>query len=58
MADRHFPNEMADFVEEEHGQSSISQSTLHGLLRLPYPKLADKFLEAALDLKEKVGFFL
>ncbi|KAG6528250.1 lanC-like protein GCL2 isoform X2 [Zingiber officinale] len=54
MADRYFPNEMPDFVEEEHEQASISQSTLHGLLRLPYPKLADKFLEAALDLKEKV----
>ncbi|URE04641.1 Lanthionine synthetase C-like protein [Musa troglodytarum] len=52
MADRYFPNEMPDFVEEQEG--AVAQSTLHSLLCLPYAKLADKFLRAALDLKEKV----
>ncbi|RRT52276.1 hypothetical protein B296_00040612 [Ensete ventricosum] len=52
MADRYFPNEMPDFVEEQEG--AVAQSTLHSLLCLPYTKLTDKFLRAALDLKEKV----
>ncbi|XP_073001180.1 lanC-like protein GCL2 [Typha latifolia] len=52
MADRFFPNEMPDFVEETDG--AATQSNLHNLLCLPYPKVADKFLRAALDLKEKV----
>ncbi|RWW24845.1 hypothetical protein BHE74_00014018 [Ensete ventricosum] len=55
MADRYFPNEMPDFVEEQEG--AVAQSTLHSLLCLPYTKLTDKFLRAALDLKEKVALF-
>ncbi|OAY72749.1 lanC-like protein GCL2 [Ananas comosus] len=54
MADRFFPNEMPDFVEEEKESSRAQPSTLLALLSLPYPKLADKLLKAALDLKEQV----
>nr|XP_009400289.1 PREDICTED: lanC-like protein GCL2 [Musa acuminata subsp. malaccensis] len=52
MANRFFPNDLPEFVEEKEGV--VAQSTLHNLLYLPYPKLADKLLKAALDLKDKV----
>ena len=54
MANRFFPNDLPEFVEENQGV--VAQSTLHNLLYLPYPKLADKLLKAALDLKDKVNF--
>ncbi|WOL06039.1 hypothetical protein Cni_G14771 [Canna indica] len=52
MADRFFRNDLPDFVEEEEG--AVTQSTLHHLLSLPYPKFSDKLLKAALELKGKV----
>ncbi|KAJ1694144.1 hypothetical protein LUZ63_010842 [Rhynchospora breviuscula] len=53
MADRFFPNEMPDFVEETEGAAATG-SSLTRLLSLPYPKLSDKLLKAGLDLKEKI----
>ncbi|KAJ4774398.1 LanC-like protein 2 [Rhynchospora pubera] len=53
MADRFFPNEMPDFVEETEGAAATG-SSLARLLSLPYPKLSEKLLKAGLDLKEKI----
>ncbi|MQL90907.1 hypothetical protein Taro_023506 [Colocasia esculenta] len=54
MADRFFPNEMPAFVAEAEGEEAVAGNPLQGLLALPYPKAADRFLRSALDLKEKV----
>jgi hypothetical protein len=53
MADRFFPNEMPDFVEERESTASTGSSLIR-LLSLPYPQLSAKLLKAGLDLKEKV----
>eukprot|EP00252_Welwitschia_mirabilis_P016049 TRINITY_DN35506_c0_g1_i1.p1 TRINITY_DN35506_c0_g1~~TRINITY_DN35506_c0_g1_i1.p1 ORF type:complete len:444 (+),score=78.98 TRINITY_DN35506_c0_g1_i1:175-1506(+) len=60
MADsRYFPNTMPDFVEEEE-ESSYSERTtskdtsLLRILRMPYARAADNFLQAASSLKEKI----
>ncbi|KAI0500016.1 hypothetical protein KFK09_018224 [Dendrobium nobile] len=52
MADRFFPNDMPDFVQET--EITASDSTLHKLLSLPYPKAAERLLRAGLDLSETV----
>ncbi|KAL6561589.1 LanC-like protein gcl2 [Orobanche minor] len=63
MADRYFPNEMPDFVqenpnviEERHGGVEIhpqgTQESLLRLLSLPRSTLAPQLQRAALDLKE------
>ncbi|KAL0913247.1 hypothetical protein M5K25_016691 [Dendrobium thyrsiflorum] len=52
MADRFFPNDMPDFVEET--EITASDSTLHKLLSLHYPKTAERLLRAGLDLSETV----
>ncbi|KAL3632311.1 LanC-like protein gcl2 [Castilleja foliolosa] len=62
MADRYFPNEMPDFVQEspnvaEEGpdiQPRATQASLIRLLQLPYSNLSSKFQHAALDLKETI----
>jgi len=56
MADRFFPNDIPDSIEEGAASSpaaELSSSSLHTLLSLPYPALADRFLRAALDLNQK-----
>ncbi|CAN6249463.1 unnamed protein product [Urochloa humidicola] len=58
MADRFFPNDLPGYVEEAAAPAPAvepsSSSSLHTLLSLPYPALADRFLHAALQLKQKV----
>ncbi|WVZ86504.1 hypothetical protein U9M48_033268 [Paspalum notatum var. saurae] len=57
MADRFFPNDMPGYVEETAASPMAtelcSSSFLHTLLSLPYPALADHFLRAAHQLKQK-----
>ncbi|KAK1284278.1 hypothetical protein QJS10_CPB21g00558 [Acorus calamus] len=53
MADRFFPNEMPDFVEESSDQSGSGDSLL-SLLASPYPAASQRFLRSALDLKDKI----
>lgn len=57
MADRFFPNDMPEFVEERESAATTTGSSLTRLLSLPYPQLSAKLLKAGLDLKEKVSFF-
>ncbi|KAL6641257.1 hypothetical protein ACP70R_019438 [Stipagrostis hirtigluma subsp. patula] len=56
MADRFFPNDFPDFVAEAgpDGEGGRPAAGLRGLLSLPYPRLSDRFLRAALRLKDKV----
>lgn len=54
MADRYFPNEMPELLAESESSAASASSSLSKLLYLPYPKIEDKFLRAALQLKEKV----
>ncbi|XP_062201471.1 lanC-like protein GCL2 isoform X2 [Phragmites australis] len=58
MADRFFPNDFPDFVAEASGgdgQGCVDRRVgLRGLLSLPYPRLSDRLLRAALRLKDKV----
>ncbi|KAL6651089.1 hypothetical protein ACP70R_010014 [Stipagrostis hirtigluma subsp. patula] len=57
MADRFFPNDMPNYVAEGAAPPPAADgpsSSLHALLSLPYPALADRFLRAALQLKQKV----
>ncbi|KAJ0968949.1 hypothetical protein J5N97_021826 [Dioscorea zingiberensis] len=60
MADRYFPNDLPDFVQETDEATAATAATaddsssLLNLLSLPYLKTAEQFLRAALDLKEKV----
>ncbi|KAK3152954.1 hypothetical protein QOZ80_2BG0165770 [Eleusine coracana subsp. coracana] len=56
MADRFFPNDFLDFVAEvPEGEGGVDRPAgLRGLLSLPYSKLSDRFLHAALRLKDKV----
>jgi len=58
MADRYFPNEMTAFVDKVEFAAAAaageSSSSLSKLLYLPYPKAAEIFLRAALQIKEKV----
>ncbi|KAL6883514.1 hypothetical protein ACP4OV_010928 [Aristida adscensionis] len=51
MADRFFPNHFPDFVAEASDGDGDRPA---GLLSLPYPSLSDRFLRAALRLKDKV----
>lgn len=55
MADRFFPNDFPDFVAEvPDGEGGVERPAgLRGLLSLPYAKLSDRFLRAALQLKDK-----
>ncbi|GJN19767.1 hypothetical protein PR202_gb07076 [Eleusine coracana subsp. coracana] len=55
MADRFFPNDFLDFVAEvPEGEGGVDRPAgLRGLLSLPYSKLSDRFLHAALRLKDK-----
>ncbi|TVT97546.1 hypothetical protein EJB05_57209, partial [Eragrostis curvula] len=55
MADRFFPNDFTDFVAEvPDGEGGVDRPAgLRGLLSLPYPKLSDRLLSAALRLKDK-----
>jgi hypothetical protein len=55
MADRFFPNDFPDFVAEvPDGEGGVDRPAgLHGLLSLPYRNLSDRFLRAALRLKDK-----
>ncbi|KQJ97297.1 lanC-like protein GCR2 isoform X2 [Brachypodium distachyon] len=55
MDDRFFPNELPDFVAEAtDADGDPPAAGLLGLLSLPYPKLSDRLLRAALRLKDKV----
>ncbi|XP_058082777.1 lanC-like protein GCR2 [Magnolia sinica] len=54
MTDRYFPNEMPDFVTETEESVKRGKASLTELLQLPYPKVAQKFLQSALDLKDKI----
>ena len=60
MADRFFPNEMPDFVEEkdEDSVSVGSEDSLLKLLSMPYSSLSERLKRAGLDLKETVHIFL
>ncbi|KAJ4977244.1 hypothetical protein NE237_002350 [Protea cynaroides] len=56
MADRFFHNEMPDFVPEateERAVEDVADSLLR-LLSLPYSALAERFKQAALDLKATI----
>ncbi|XP_062206011.1 lanC-like protein GCL2 [Phragmites australis] len=55
MADRFFPNDFPDFVAEaSDGDGEGVGDKATGLISLPYPRLADRLLRAALRLKDKV----
>ncbi|KAL5987660.1 hypothetical protein ACLOJK_035410 [Asimina triloba] len=56
MSDRCFRNEMPEFVPEtvEEGEMKRGSDSLTTILHLPYPKLAQKFLQRALPLKDKI----
>ncbi|XP_031484303.1 lanC-like protein GCR2 isoform X2 [Nymphaea colorata] len=59
MADRHFVNDMPDFVEErEDGEQEEAKTgeggSLKRLLFLPYDKASLKFLQAGVEIKDKV----
>ncbi|KAL5537701.1 hypothetical protein UlMin_043959 [Ulmus minor] len=58
MADRFFPNEMPDLVEESAVHETIPSQTakdsLTNLLSLPYKTLSDTLKISALDLKQKI----
>ncbi|KAF3796216.1 LanC-like protein [Nymphaea thermarum] len=56
MADRHFVNDMPDFVEErEDGeQEEAKTGEEKRLLFLPYDKASLKFLQAGVEIKDKV----
>ncbi|XP_078161654.1 lanC-like protein GCL2 isoform X2 [Carex rostrata] len=53
MADRFFPNEMPDYVDERES-SAATGSSLIRLLSLPDHELSAKFLKAGVDLKDKI----
>ncbi|XP_077223750.1 lanC-like protein GCL2 [Tasmannia lanceolata] len=52
MGDRFFPNEMPEFVTES--EETTTEDSLTNLLSLPYPKTAEKLMQFALDLKDKI----
>ncbi|CAM0956620.1 unnamed protein product [Alopecurus aequalis] len=54
MADRFFPNDLPDFVAETPDVGEPPAAGIRGLLSLPYPRLSDRLLRAALRLKDKV----
>ncbi|PSR95323.1 LanC-like protein [Actinidia chinensis var. chinensis] len=54
MADRFFPNEMPDFVEEKEPLTVASEDSLMKLLSMPYSSLSERLKRAGLDLKETV----
>ncbi|XP_043689971.1 lanC-like protein GCL2 [Telopea speciosissima] len=56
MADRFFHNEMPDFVPEATEETAVEGvgDSLVKLLSLPYPILAERFKQTALDLKETI----
>ncbi|KAI8558600.1 hypothetical protein RHMOL_Rhmol04G0108200 [Rhododendron molle] len=58
MADRFFPNDMPDFVEEKQEEEDRvtigSQDSLMSLLSMPYSSFSSRLKRAGLDLKEAV----
>ncbi|KAJ4975584.1 hypothetical protein NE237_000690 [Protea cynaroides] len=56
MADRFFHNEMPDFVPEATEETAVEDvaDSLLKLVSLPYSTLAQRFMRAALDLKETI----
>ena len=56
MADRFFPNEMPDFVEEKEEETVAvnSEDSLMKLLSMPYSALSERLKHAGLDIKETV----
>ncbi|XP_057459262.1 lanC-like protein GCL2 [Actinidia eriantha] len=56
MADRFFPNEMPDFVEEKDEETVAmnSEDSLMKLLSMPYSALFERLKHAGLDIKETV----
>ncbi|KAG8092134.1 hypothetical protein GUJ93_ZPchr0012g19767 [Zizania palustris] len=55
MGNRYFPNDLPDFVAEaSDGGEERAPAGVHGLLSIPYPRLSDRLLRAALRLKDKV----
>lgn len=53
MADRFFPNDLPDFVAEAPDGGDPPAAGLRSLLSLPYPRLSERLLRAALRLKDK-----
>lgn len=62
MADRYFPNELPDFVEEQAAEEAAAvvaaagrgRDSLTELLRLPYKAFSEKLESAALEIKDRV----
>jgi hypothetical protein len=54
MADRFFPNEMPDFVEEKEITMGSEEDSLARLLSMPYSSFSSRLKRAGLDLKESV----
>ncbi|KAK4746381.1 hypothetical protein SAY87_012693 [Trapa incisa] len=62
MADRYFPNDLPDFVEEQAAEEAATVTAASGrgrdslmvLLRLPYKSLSERLKSAALELKDTV----
>ncbi|KAK2973956.1 hypothetical protein RJ640_030135, partial [Escallonia rubra] len=57
MGDRFFHNEMAEYLKEAGGtrpSDGTGDGSLLELLCMPYPELAERFKEAALDLKKQI----
>ncbi|CAA3019739.1 lanC GCR2 [Olea europaea subsp. europaea] len=60
MADRFFPNDMPDFVQETPvkesavGSSESPKDSLTRLLHLPYKTISERLKKEALDLKETI----
>ncbi|KAL8243462.1 hypothetical protein R6Q59_009720 [Mikania micrantha] len=52
MADRFFPNNMPEFIEEE--EPPPPEATATSLLSLPYNSFSDRLKRAAFDLKETI----
>ena len=55
MADRYFENQMPQYLVEAEREYAVAADTpLLKLLSLPFPSAAERFLQAAIELKEKV----
>uniref|UniRef100_A0A0E0M998 Uncharacterized protein n=1 Tax=Oryza punctata TaxID=4537 RepID=A0A0E0M998_ORYPU len=58
MADRYFPNDLPDFVAEAPDGDGSSPDGVRGLLSLPYSRISDRLLRAALRIKDKACGYL